>query len=65
MSETDLIGRIDALRGELVELAFTMELRGRIDAADVATGAAARLGELCAEFDQAADGNNLATASRR
>lgn len=64
-ADTGLLDRLEALRGELVELAFAMDLRGRTEAADVASGMAARLGELCEEFDQAAGGNSRATASRR
>ena len=52
--EAPLLDRLDALRGELVELAYALELRGRIEAADVASGTAARLGELCEEFASAA-----------
>ncbi len=39
-------GQLDQLRVELVELAFTLECRGRLDAADLALAVAARLNEL-------------------
>ena len=42
--------KLAALRVELVDLAFTLERRGRLDAADVALAASARVGELCDEF---------------
>jgi len=38
--------QLEQLRVELVELAFTLEGRGRLDAADLALAVAARLGEL-------------------
>ena len=38
--------QLDQLRVELVELAFTLECRGRLDAADLALAVAARLDEL-------------------
>jgi hypothetical protein len=41
-----LMGKLDRLRTELVELAFTLDSRGRFDAADVAMTASARVGEL-------------------
>jgi hypothetical protein len=39
---------LDKLRTELVDLAFMLERRGRVDAADLAMSISARLGELCA-----------------
>ncbi|MBK8856642.1 MAG: hypothetical protein IPN11_02855 [Opitutaceae bacterium] len=39
-------GRLAQLRVELVELAFTLECQGRLDAADLALAVAARLEEL-------------------
>ena len=39
-------GQLDQLRVELVDLAFTLEGRGRLDAADLALAVAARLAEL-------------------
>jgi hypothetical protein len=44
-----LLERLRALRVELVELAFTLDSRGRFDAADVAMTTSARVDELCAE----------------
>ena len=38
--------QLDELRVELVELAFTLECRGRPDAADLALAVAARISEL-------------------
>lgn len=48
-----LRGKLSALRTEFVDLAFTLERRGRIDAADMAITASARVGELCDEFAEA------------
>lgn len=42
--------KLDRLRTELVELAYTLDTRGQIGAADVAMTTAARIGELCEEF---------------
>ena len=42
--------KLSALRTEFVDLAFTLERHGRIDAADVAISASARVGELCDGF---------------
>lgn len=49
-SPATILGKLDGLRSELVELAFTLETRGRIDAADVAITTSARIGELCEEI---------------
>jgi len=51
MSEPDstLAHQIRALSTELVELACTLECRGRLDAADLAATVSARLAELAAE----------------
>lgn len=47
-SELDALrSRLAALRVEFVDLAFALERRGRIDAADVAMAASARMAELC------------------
>jgi hypothetical protein len=48
-----LAERLDALRTELADLAFTLESRGRLDAADVAITISARVGELCEELGPA------------
>jgi hypothetical protein len=42
--------KLDRLRTELVELAYTLDVRGRLDAADVAMTTSARIGELCDEL---------------
>lgn len=39
--------KLAGLRAEFVDLAFVLERRGRIDAADVALTASARVGEIC------------------
>ena len=41
-----ILEKLDGLRTELVDLAFVLECRGRIDAADVAITTATRVGEL-------------------
>ena len=43
----DLLERLHALRTDLVDLAFTLECRGQMEAADVAIATSARLQELC------------------
>lgn len=45
-----LLGQLRGLQTELVELAFTLDRRGRPEAADVALTISGRLGELHAEF---------------
>ncbi len=55
--------QLDQLRVELVELAFTLECRGRLDAADLAMAVANRLGELN-DGAEAARPHSLATESR-
>lgn len=47
--EVGLRARLGRLRTELSDLAFTLERRGRFDAADLALATSARLGELCEE----------------
>lgn len=47
---TAILGKLDRLRTELIDLAFTLEGRGRLDAADVAMTTSARVGELCDEL---------------
>jgi hypothetical protein len=47
-----ILEKLDQLRTELVDLAFTLEQRGRLDAADVAISTSARVGELCAELSE-------------
>jgi hypothetical protein len=56
MAEASLnvfLEKLDGLRTELVDLAFTLECRGRPEAADVAMTTAARVGELGAELRRA------------
>lgn len=48
-----LLGKLDVLRVELVELAFVLERQGSREAADVAMTTAARVGELCDEREDA------------
>lgn len=45
-----LRARVERLRTELVDLAFTLDVRGSCAAADVAMTTAARLAELCEEL---------------
>ena len=54
--------KLEALRAELADLAFHLEKRGRLDAADLATATAARLGEFCNELTTGTRGG-AATAS--
>ncbi|WP_438483055.1 hypothetical protein [Oleiharenicola lentus] len=57
MSETPhFLHRLETIRGELVELAFTLDRRGDLSAADIAMMISAQLGELhseCSHFNQA------------
>jgi hypothetical protein len=50
MNVTAILEKLGGLRTELIELAFTLEGRGRLDAADVAMTTSARVGELCDEL---------------
>lgn len=43
-------GRLQRFRGELADLAFALERRGRIDAADVVNAIAARVAEIETEL---------------
>lgn len=45
-----LLDRLAALRIELVDLAYTLDVRGAVTAADVAMTTSSRLAELCEEF---------------
>ena len=45
-----LLDRLAALRTELVDLAYDLDVRGACAAADVAMMASVRLTELCEEF---------------
>lgn len=46
----NILEKLDALRLELIELAYTLDTRGQHNAADVAMTTSARLAELCEEF---------------
>ncbi|MBA4136181.1 MAG: hypothetical protein C0518_02555 [Opitutus sp.] len=46
--------RLEQLRTELVELAFTLERQGRLDAADVALEISGRVGEVAAALAEPA-----------
>jgi hypothetical protein len=52
VSNKPLLQKLTKLRTELVELAFTMDRRGRPEAADVAMMVSARVEELCEEFER-------------
>lgn len=49
-----LLGQLRGLQTELIELAFTLDRRGRPEAADVALTISGRLGELHAKFASSA-----------
>lgn len=49
----EIMEKLDRLRTELIELAYTLDIRGQLGAADVAMITSARLGELCAQFAEA------------
>jgi len=55
-----LRAKLAGLRAEFVDLAFALERRGRIDAADVAMTASARVGELCDLPDGSRDAQGAA-----
>ncbi len=46
----ELIEKLDRLQAELVELAYSLECKGRIDAADVAVMTSTRVAEMRAEI---------------
>lgn len=52
---TTLRAKLAGLRAEFVDLAFALERRGRIDAADVAITASSRVGELYDQSSEAPD----------
>lgn len=54
---TDIVQNLARLRTELVELAYSLDTRRQFAAADVAMITAARLGELCEPFSEAALGS--------
>jgi len=45
-----ILVKLDGLRAELVDLAFNLECRGQLDAADVAITTSARVAELREEL---------------
>ena len=47
---TEILKKLDHLRTELVDLAYTLDTRGQLGAADVAMMASVRIGELCEEL---------------
>jgi hypothetical protein len=47
---TEILEKLDHLRTELVDLAYTLDTRGQVGAADVAMMTSARIGELFEEF---------------
>ncbi len=55
MSTNDglILEKLDGLRTELVDLAFILECRGRLDAADVAMTTSARVAQLCDDLASA------------
>jgi hypothetical protein len=48
-----ILEKLTGLRTELVDLAFTLERKGLLEAADVAITTSARVGELCEELTAA------------
>lgn len=47
---TEILEKLARLRTELVELAYSLDTRGQLAAADVAMTTSARIGELCEEL---------------
>ena len=47
---TETLEKFGQLRAELIELAYTLDIRGQREAADVAMTTSARIAELCEEF---------------
>ena len=47
---TEILEKLDQLRTELVELAYTLDTRGQLAAADVAMMTSARISELREEI---------------
>lgn len=46
-----LVTKLDRLRAELIELAYSLECRGQVEAADVAMTTSARIEELREEIE--------------
>jgi hypothetical protein len=55
-SAADIREKLDRLRMELVELAFTLDTRRQCEAAEVALTTSARVGELCDELESESRG---------
>lgn len=51
-----ILEALQALRTELVDLAYTLEVQGRLDAADLAVSTSLRISLLCDELDAARAG---------
>ena len=58
----ECLERLGALRAELADLAYVLESRGRLDAADVAIGIAGRITEIRAELSGVGAEGRLQTA---
>ncbi|MBL9215624.1 MAG: hypothetical protein JNG83_09125 [Opitutaceae bacterium] len=48
--QEQLLAKLAALRVELVDLAYQLDVQGRLEAADVAMATSARVAEICEEF---------------
>jgi len=48
--QDQLLAKLAALRVELVDLAYQLDVQGRLEAADVAMSTSARVAEICEEF---------------
>ncbi len=61
-----LLDRLAALRVELVDLAYALDVRGACAAADVAMTTSARIAELCDDFStQPSDTNSKQNSTAR
>jgi hypothetical protein len=49
-SGTTLREKLEELRTQLIDLAFVLERRGQVEAADVAIATSSRIDELCEEL---------------
>lgn len=61
--ESGVKAKLERLRTDLIDLAFVLETRGRMEAADVALATSARVGELCDELDGEPRGRGPAARS--
>lgn len=61
----NVLGRLDALRVELVDLAYLLERRGRRDAADLAVAVSGRIGEIHDELAAGPAGPGRSSAPAR